>query len=755
MFDLLKIEKKEDYFNPLTKRRQRGTYFYRWIGYDDEVLLFFRKLQIAAQKNGIYIKKPVSNPTESEVAYFYDRTDRNFQMDRNYILENTAKWLRLPDQNKSQLLGEAIFELLQILQRQGQNQNILKNAYIKFLCWSRYVFENAVVHLGEETLPKILWEGDCSKYEIYMMWILARAGCDVAFIHFEQDDIYLKTDPESKFSNVIYAKRRGVPPIHFSKIDLEKLEQEKRQKQELQQLEGILWTNEWMTTDFLEEAEKKNDVRMGIGTGKRICNLFVKYTGVDEKEVYQNRLFHLKEKMKQQKKPLLLLEGKILNPTNEEVQKIKTVPATDKNTLFNQMTMEIQISSDKIVNAMAKRAFLMTMESLEGMSLSQLYNHGVRYLCWMKRYLEKLFSAYQVERIPAVIYFGSCSMGEAIFLTMLSKMPLDIFVICPDKNAKDPFISLKTAKNMLKVTLPDSLDIKEFPKSEKKIKVATTAYEAERDLDQLLYTGTGLYRNRQFTRSKPVTLKTTYDEIRILWREEAKYRPNFQEEEGTVIVPNLFVKICGVEAESEGEYFRRIREMVTEETIVITRIPFLSSAARRNTVPFIKDGRILPDKIKKDANYAYDYLNEDLQAYMLEKMQELIDLNWIECNTPGLEFTILATLLNLDKKTIHMIQQFDFVGKIPKVLIVDVDEAMMGLEDCIYLSFLNLIGFDIAIFTPTGYRNIEKYIKKEAYEEFQVGKYLFNLKIPNLTPLLSNEGNGNLLFKLFRKGRRT
>lgn len=56
---------------------------------------------------------------------------------------------------------------------------------------------------------------------------------------------------------------------------------------------------------------------------------------------------------------------------------------------------------------------------------------------------------------------------------------------------------------------------------------------------------------------------------------------------------------------------------------------------------------------------------------------------------------------------------------------------MATIFDCIYLLFLNLIGFDIVIFTPTGYRNIEKFIMDSSFENHIIGEFMFNLKAPN------------------------
>ena len=145
----------------------------------------------------------------------------------------------------------------------------------------------------------------------------------------------------------------------------------------------------------------------------------------------------------------------------------------------------------------------------------------------------------------------------------------------------------------------------------------------------------------------------------------------------------------------------------------------------------------------------------DTQDYILEKIQEMIDLHWIAGEKDDVETTILSVTLNLDKKTVQLIQQFDFTKEVPKVIVVSVNENVATLQDAVYLLFLNLIGFDIAVFTPTGYRNIEKYISKNAFEEYEIGEYLFQIQIPKKQKLKDmakniSEENG-LLTRLFKR----
>ena len=49
-----------------------------------------------------------------------------------------------------------------------------------------------------------------------------------------------------------------------------------------------------------------------------------------------------------------------------------------------------------------------------------------------------------------------------------------------------------------------------------------------------MYQDSGLYRNQQYQRADIINLQTMYEEIRLLWNEEVKYRPNFSTTESTV-----------------------------------------------------------------------------------------------------------------------------------------------------------------------------------------------------------------------------
>lgn len=157
-------------------------------------------------------------------------------------------------------------------------------------------------------------------------------------------------------------------------------------------------------------------------------------------------------------------------------------------------------------------------------------------------------------------------------------------------------------------------------------------------------------------------------------------------------------------------------------------------------------------KIKQHPSYPYGFIREDMQDYMLDKLITLLEKKLILGTfTNGTEFTILSTVLNLDKGLLRMIQRYDFTKKIPKLLIISTGEEMCSIYDSILTAYLNLIGFDIVLFTPTGYQSIERNFSKELLIEYQVGEYMYDLQVPRFASGTSSGQRESFIDKIFRR----
>ena len=97
-----------------------------------------------------------------------------------------------------------------------------------------------------------------------------------------------------------------------------------------------------------------------------------------------------------------------------------------------------------------------------------------------------------------------------------------------------------------------------------------------------------------------------------------------------------------------------------------------------------------------------------------------------------------------------MIQKFDFTKKNPKLIYINTTEKVITLEDSILAAYLNLIGFDVLFFVPTGYQSVEHHFNKKIMEEHRIGEYLYELQIPDFNSL-PEDNRQSWRDKLFRR----
>lgn len=375
------------------------------------------------------------------------------------------------------------------------------------------------------------------------------------------------------------------------------------------------------------------------------------------------------------------------------------------------------------------------------MNLNKLTNKAVYLLCWLERYGKELFGNWVRGEISCFIYFGACkSSNEILFLRMLARLPADVILFEPNLNEtahiEDPVL--------YEISYNDSMVVSKYPKQNAEVHMGTAAYHAERELDTIMYRDSGIYRNQQYEKANAVTLQTMYEEIEILWDQELKYRPNFSVVDEVVTLPVVFAKISGVKDGDVNAYWSSVKRLLIEDTVQIKRVPNLSATdvnpMKAFATEFLKNGRVQKRKIKEHKQYKYSVLRDEMQDYILEKLQELLDQKALKGTFEnGTEYTIVSTVLNMDKDIVRLIQKFDFTKKNPKLVYFCVNEETLSLEDSIMAAFLNRIGFDILFFVPTGYQVVEKYFQVRMVEEHQIGEFIYDLAVPDFNRISSRE----------------
>ena len=322
MLPQITVSKLEDYFLPRTKRNQNGIYFQYVVGHSKEAMEFFSHYYYETKKNGIYFKEDLANPEGSQVNAFFETVGTQFAFKKEVVKNDVSKWFQILNAEKQNSIAEEVFMKLKELSMQGNNENILKNAYVKFMCWLRYKCSSILTRIGEENPPKVLYEGDIGKYEYYFLQILSYAGCDVLLLHFQTEEGFQKYgDQTKKQSQLILLSARGLPSVHFTQMDWGEKEKMSQEKAKFQAYDNIIETNQWMVDDYKTAAFRNNKQRGS--NQKKIYNLFIKEIGVSDAAQFENQLFHWKLKLEEQGKKVIIAEEPLQRPNTDEVNKIK------------------------------------------------------------------------------------------------------------------------------------------------------------------------------------------------------------------------------------------------------------------------------------------------------------------------------------------------------------------------------------------------------------------------------------------------
>ena len=752
MFQLGRIEKLHDYFSACSRRREQAVFFYRVAGYSGEVAAFLTQYDQAARTNGVVIEGRIPNPDPKQLDYLAEMMGSDFQLDAGFLTQKLTRWLPRLTGAQREAVVTAMTATLQDLQAHGKNENMLRNAYIKYMCWLYYKFERILGRLGGDELPKILYDGTVSSYELQLLVILAHAGADIVLLERAGDAGYLRCDPTSQYAQLYQAPGLTSFPADFS---LRQLREQGRQQAERQKLYGAPagiapCTNAWMKTP--DGKEILTAVRARGDDPKLFYNAFVVQYGVEDKLLFPSDMVAFYQQLKREGRKVCLENGRLPPPTPEEIAAVRRRNHQTAEQLAADLAANLQYPNNQQLQTLMRQAFLdvvLEEDKTVGGNLNRLLNKAVYLVAWMKRYQKDLFQNWQAPEVGVFILFGACSGdNEALFLRLLAKLPVDVLVLLPDLNApcvlKDPAL--------LDLHKEHSLPMTDFPVEPSQMRVRTAAYQAEREMDSILYQNTGLYRAKQHQKAEAVTLQTMYEEIGLLWDQELKYRPGFAAEGDTVTVPVLLEKICGIKDGPILPYWLEIKKLVTPETTLVTKLPWQTGLEANPMKPyatqFLRQGRLQREKIKQHKDYPYGILRPEIQDYLLDKLQVLLDEKLIAGTYQnGTEYTIVSTILGLPKDLLRRIQNFDFTKKNPKLIIISTTEETLSLEDSILVAFLNLVGFDILFFVPTGYQSIEKYFQKPFANEHQLGPYRYDLQVPDFRTL--HEGGKSSIRKLF------
>ncbi len=750
MFERTHLNSFEDYFTTYKERTKHNVYFARitmWSPKAEQMIERFAKETI---QWGVCIQDRIGNPEEKHLSYYEEIMGMSYQLSVPFFTEELKRWIPRVSEEKRIIIAESFYDIFNSLAHKGKNENMQKNAYIKYMCWLYYKFERLLQNFSNDKVPKLLYAGIPNEYEMLFLTVLSKTGCDILLVAVQGEEAYLKQDQASEYSEHILLEGQKFPQ-QYSVLEVRKelIKRENAPKIQPPVTEKMINTNTWIQGNPYEDVQKALKER---GSDERFFyNVFAGIYGVEDSAVYYTELLKWKLKLESNQTEVLLVEESIQRPDYNEISSIRRGQYSGTEQMISSLLPQITCTDEKAENY-GKSAFLKAMEKLASLPLQKQQNRAIELATLINRYLRLLFGSGNHKEKKLFIYYGEIKTEtEKLLLSVLAKLPLDVLHINPEgKRGLEITDELFFAKNYA-----NTLKRGKFPTDIKDMQFETVAYQAEQEVTRIMYQDTGMYRNRQFTKAVPIVLQNTYEEISILWNQEAKYRPNFEVFEDKVMVPVIFSKVMGVPG-NISEYWENVAKLCTEQTFVIRELPYLggnvSNPWKEKAYSFLQGSRIQKQKIKSHSDYPYSFIREPMQDYMLEKLQELIDERIIQgTGVDGTENLIVSIALSIDKEILRRIQGYDFTKDIPKIVLIHTKESNCTKEDSILLAYLSLIGFDIVMFVPTGYTGVERFYTKKIITEHQIGEYKYDLHVPNLNAV--KRSSESLVGRFFRRGR--
>ncbi|MGL5378425.1 YceG family protein [Clostridium sp.] len=474
---------------------------------------------------------------------------------------------------------------------------------------------------------------------------------------------------------------------------------------------------------------------------------FYRFIGVDESTEYDSILKTIQSKCIEEKDKCIVFDGVI--PLSGEMELIQYIfnELTTMN-VFNMVSQDIVIFEDMDIN----KKFLSALDYVIPIAVEKenFFNNNVRnnfitkLIVWVYSYAKDI--VYDGNITPKCVYYGNIAKHEIYFLMILYKMGFDVIYINPLKEElwdeiEDKGIS-KCVKSM------GILQIETFEEKASRGKVIETfetiTKQIQRDVEEQLFQDTGMYKPWQFRKgyTNSVPLDTILEDIYIYWNEPCKLRSGFKVEGPNVRVPCFFYKIDG-QYNDDFQFQKLVKHCCSSPNTRVYNTGNFSQDVNLNQDLYslmfcqLSDGTFDIEELKKTSVYKFSKYSDDIQNFLLKKFNETIirrDLFQRSFDKEDI-LKFLGLVLNLNEDIVRMIDNFDFTGQVPKLVIYLNDEEEISESMQLLLGYIHTIGVDIVIFNPSGLFNINNVIKENIINDFRLETMNYNSNFNKLMSL--------------------
>lgn len=644
------------------------------------------------------------------------------------------KVIDLGSDNQNRMIAETLYDtLLEYKQFYGlRTMDVIVNIVSKWL----------LLFISEATngLEVCIYYGDLKKHDVFFLKWISRLGVKVLLVspnkfkeeNIIQDNLFMVVKGQA-FAPVEFNKQKnveqkkdgliknenGVKPIFCA--DLPSMKSTKVV------LQNVV-IDEIDLEKIIDEFKTDSKDRIGYASlpGAKFLPVMATINGYDGSkyiEEYLDVLFLLEEKIKMGDCYYERREQKLNAVMPSEVKEY-IIKGESVKEIIGSLSFKISGSDEynnHIHNAFVKTVGVYAKNNKQNPQRIKSFIHKL--YVWLMREKNIIDIITNGKKSVKIMVFGEINKNDIYLYSLLTDIGVDLLIVSPNKEKSVRIDSINS--NRLEFDM--SATTYEFPQKRLVKRMDTVARQASQQIQDAIYNGeTRVFKPFQLERHTVVSLppRTTFEEIRILWKEEARFRPGFEVLNETVIVPNLFCKINGV-MDSDDEYYKWLSTLKNIGNPLLYSEQISDEVAKDREFYklafLLEDGKINEKTMREHPGYTYDYLKLATQKMMIAKLQELIAFEHF--STPlDVDDKMMAIKIfqTLPQDILSAIEKFDFPLSIPKIIITNHKREGFTKEDILRIVYLSIIGFDIVILTGNKYRNIERYIDESHFDKHEL-----------------------------------
>lgn len=428
----------------------------------------------------------------------------------------------------------------------------------------------------------------------------------------------------------------------------------------------------------------------------------------------------------------------------------------------NYVHEDIHLTPSESLNARIRQgldkviALAMTQERFSNETIRN--NFIAKLMIWCSLYLEGL--DFEQDDIPKCLFYGPIKRHEVYFLMLLAHIGMDVVYFNPTYDPTLEAIDQKglCQKIILGTTAPLMMSYKDrISKGIVVEKVTTYAKKATDELEQTLYSGTGIYKPWQFSKgtTRPILMDSVLEDTLTYWNEPSKLRPGFKTVGSVVYTPTFFTKVNGVYTDVNA-YYELIEALKSGGKYVFYETPHFTAMSDVNpqnlySLAFClnSDQTIKREAVKQHILYQKMLtLRGDFQEFALSKLEETFaneNLSFFNFPITDKErVRLMAALFTAEDALLNLMEGYDFTADIPKVIFYINSRDTFTPDDAMMLGLLRCMGIDVLLLSPNGANNMELMISDRFINQIKLDQFVYDL------PLKAPNKKESFFSKLFR-----